>query len=288
VSEEEFAAARAGVAERKKMRGRIDSQINVFARMIHDAYDSSAYFLTLRVDRGHRYWVLSNLSGAEGRSNTRSFPYAPFEAAVMSLLREIDPQEVLGRCCGPDPVQVLSGQLAQVEESVAVIEGELNRHGESAVLFRRLRVKEDEKRALTERLAEARQAAAHPLSEAWRECRTLAAVLDSAADADDTRLRLRSALRRIVTDIRLLVVARGVTRLGSVQLWFTNGGRRDYLIVYKPARSNGKARQEPRWWARSLATVHNATDLDLRDCNHACRLAEVLAGVELAALNPVE
>jgi hypothetical protein len=49
-------------------------------------------------------------------------------------------------------------------------------------------------------------------------------------------------------------VARGQDRLACVQVWFTGGERcRTYDIFHRPARSNGKARKEGRWWVGSDA-----------------------------------
>ena len=126
----------------------------------------------------------------------------------MKLLREVDPAEAVGKDDGPDEVMALSGELARVESSIALIEADMNENGESPVLFRRLRGKEQLKQGLAARLADARQRAASPLSEAWGQMSTLMDALDAAPDPVDARLRLRAGLRRVVSEIRLLVVPR--------------------------------------------------------------------------------
>lgn len=111
------------------------------------------------------------------------------------------------------------------------------------------------------------------------------AILDNAPDPQDARLRLRSALRHIISDIWLLIVPRGRARLAAVQVWFTDGKRRrDYLLFHRPARANASARTDEQWWARSLAAVAEPGDLDLRNRDHAARLEAALLALDLGSL----
>jgi hypothetical protein len=182
-----------------------------------------------------------------------------------------------------DESAAITGEIAAVEESIKAIEADLDAHGESPTLYRRLREKEARLAELGRRRDEARQAAACPLSEAWGTAQTLAEALDSAPDPVDARLRLRAALRRITERVTVLVVqcpARPSCRLAAVQMDFHGGGRRGYLILSQSA-GNGRP---AGWWARSLAAVAEAGDLDLRDRDQAAALAEVLAEADLERL----
>jgi hypothetical protein len=58
-----------------------------------------------------------------------------------------------------------------------------------------------------------------PSAIAWQDVGTLTDGLN-ADDLQDARLRLRAALRRVIDEIRLLVVLRGHDRLAAVQIWF--------------------------------------------------------------------
>jgi DNA invertase Pin-like site-specific DNA recombinase len=285
VSEEEFNASRAGVVQRKAAaRGRVGGQVNVFAKLIRDAVDGGTYYMTARVDRGNRYYVLANLNSAEGRARCRSVSYPAFERAVLSLLSEVKPHQVMGRDDGPDEVQVLGGELARVEAKIAELEAELL-NGDVAALARVLRDQEGRKRDLAARLADARQKAAHPLGEVWGQTHTLLSVIDGAPDPDDVRVRLRSALRRVVEEIWVLVVPRGLARLVAVQVYFAGDGHRDYLIFYRPPHHTPRGRQPGQLWYRSLkADVVAPGELDLRDRAHAAALAGKLASLELSRL----
>jgi hypothetical protein len=74
-------------------------------------------------------------------------------------------------------------------------------HGFSATIGKRVRDLEARKAELAGRLAEARLQTSHPLSTSWEECQTLASALNQAADPEDARLRLRTALRRVISEM---------------------------------------------------------------------------------------
>jgi hypothetical protein len=108
-------------------------------------------------------------------------------------------------------------------------------------------------------------------------------VFDNApeVEAEEARVRLRAALRRIVEGVWCLFVGRGRQRLAAVQIWFTGGARRDYLILHRPAQGGALAPRPADWWVRSLASVPQAGDLDLRKRGDARELERVLEAVDL-------
>jgi DNA invertase Pin-like site-specific DNA recombinase len=285
INADEWHAARAaGVSRRKQATGRSTKHVDVFAGLVKNARDGDSYYAATRTDGGKHSRVLVNTNAAEGRAKCYSFPLPTFEQAILSLLSEIDPHEILNGDSGPDESLSLAGELARVEAKIAELEAELLK-GDVAALANVLRQLEARKRDLSGRLSEARQRAAHPLSEAWGDAKSLPAILSSAPDPEVTRLRLRAALRRMVDRIYVLVVPRGRDRLAAVQVWFAGGEQqRDYLILHRPPKSNGKARREGSWSAWSLSEVAKAGDLDLRDPEHARRLERVLAAADLATV----
>lgn len=210
-----------------------------------------------------------------------SFSYAVFEEAILKLLREIDPREVLNGGPGTDEIAALSGKLARVEMSIAAIDADLDANGESPVLFKRLRAKEVEKRVLAEQLEAAREKAAHPLTEAWGEARTLFDV----AHNEEARLRLRSILPRIVESIRLLAVRRAWARLAAVQIWFADGKHhRDYLIYHRVAHGHGRGRTEGGWDACSLSDAVALGKHDFRKAGDVGKVEAFLSAVNVETL----
>jgi hypothetical protein len=270
VTEDEWLAARAGAAERRRRPGRYDTHCpNPYAGLLKNPIDGSNYFVATRAEGGKRTRMLFNGAGSEGRVPIRSFPFETFDRCFRALLREVSPAEVLGTSEAPDDVAVLAARHAELEGRLAEIEAEMEK-GDLAVLAKVARKVEGELRAVSSRLADARHKAAHPLSATWGEARGLLDAIDSAPDPTDARLRLRSALRRIVESAWLLVVPRGRDRVAAVQVYFVGGARRSFLIYHRPAMANafGRTKGERRAW--SLAD-EKWSIFDLRRKDHARR-----------------
>jgi DNA invertase Pin-like site-specific DNA recombinase len=280
VSEHEWLAARAGASQRRKRRGRVSACPNVFAGLLRHARDGDSYFAVTNHGRSAARRVLVNLAGHEGRGKRWSFPLAAFEAAVLSLLREVDPRDVLGRE-GPGQADAIEGELAEVRARSAALEVELS-EGDIPALARELRRLGGREKELQARLLDEQEKAAVPLAAAWKDAHSLMGALDAAPDPADARIRLRAALRRVVESAWLLVVGRGHDRLAALQIFFAGGERsRSYLILSRPPKANGRGRTEGGWWARSLAAVVKAGDLDLRRPEDAAALEELLTALDL-------
>jgi DNA invertase Pin-like site-specific DNA recombinase len=291
VTEAEWLAARASTERRRGRSGRQGSHVNVFAGLLRDALDGDTYYASTRSSAryGTRWRVLLNTASADGRAPTRSFPFEPFERGVLSLLREVDPREILGEGDEPDEVRTLATDLDGVQARIAALEAELL-EGDVPSLTRVLRTLEARRQELAGKLDEVRERATNPLSTAWDEARGLMRMIDEAADPTDTRIRLRSILRRTVESVWLLPVARGRDRLLAVQVGFAGGERqRSYLILNRPPMACTDGRVIPGgWWARSFAEAAIPGGLDLRDREQAKRLESVLTEIDTVDLAGTE
>src|SRR5262249_34236027 len=134
-----------------------------------------------------------------------------------SLLREVNLREVLGPDPSQNQVAVLAGQLTHVETQLATIEEQLLAESDVVTLAKAAARLEARKKDLAEQLAAARQKAAAPRGEAWGECKTTMDLLSRPPAPPGTRLRLRSLLRRVVSEIWVLVVGRGRDRIAAAQ-----------------------------------------------------------------------
>jgi DNA invertase Pin-like site-specific DNA recombinase len=301
VDEALWLRARAGARQRASNRGRTggEAEVNVFAGLLHHAREGDSYFMTSHYSRPRpggaaavqKVKALINANAHQGVSRAYSLPYLPFEQAIVSCLTEIDPHEILNGDHAPDLTHALRAEFEQADGELEAACAFMAANGFSPAIGKQVKALEDRKADLAARLIEARQSAAYPLSEAWGECQTLAGALYGAADPRDARLRLRSALRRVVESVWLLVVPRGMARLWAVQVWFVGGKRqRSYLVRYEPKRgasqpgssgrgSGCKGRPE-HWAARSLADVAGPADLDLRRKADAAALEKLLASLD--------
>jgi DNA invertase Pin-like site-specific DNA recombinase len=258
VTESEWSAARAGAESRRVRRGRVGEHINLFSHLLYDAEGGGSYVCVTKTDKrktkGGRRRVLQNTESTNGRTGCRSFPYPIFERAILSGLSEVDPAAVLGKAKGPDEVAVLTGQRDQLRKDVAAIEAELDAHGESQALYRRLRSKEAALAEVAEKLAEAKQKKAHPLTAAWGEAKNLLDLLDSAPDPTDARLRLRSALRQVIDRITMKVTTLGRNRVAEVEVRFHREEEgyavREYAILNRRTLPAGRGHGvRPGGWA---------------------------------------
>jgi DNA invertase Pin-like site-specific DNA recombinase len=258
VTEEEYLAAAAGIAQRRTLRGRTDKNVNVFSGLLFDAADGGPYVSRTVTERmrsgGIRRWrVLANIHYREKAGVAcRTFPFATFERAILSKMREIDPAEVMGvKADGPDEVAVLAGRQARLEADIDKLGGMLL-GGDSPKIEQMLRAAEAEMKAVTEQMAVARQQASKPLAEAWGEMKSLLEVLDAAPDQIDARLRLRGPLRRVVERIDLKVTPVGQNRVAEVAVRFHRDDEgqavREYVILHRPRRGNGQG-SRPGGWA---------------------------------------
>jgi hypothetical protein len=270
------------MAGRKDKRGRIGEGVTTLfgGGLLKEAGTGHPIYLAMQT-RGttakgrQRKRVLVVGRSLDGAAPSVSFPHCVFEEALLRLLAEVDPADVLGEEPAGETT-ALAASLARVDMSIEAIVDELEANGESAVLFKRLREKEAEKRDLAGRLAAARRRERTPRTAIFAEASTLFGV----AVGEDRRLRLRGLLRQLIAEISILIVRRRSHALLAAQVYFEGGGRRDYLIWYQP-----KAHCRPGGWlACSLPAEIGPDDLDLRREADAGGLRRLLSEIDLALL----
>ena len=288
VTEDQWRQARAGAQQRRKNPGRVGkAQINIFSGLLKHARDGDSYMMTQRLSRSpgrptRKFQVLVNTEGDEGRARAYSIPYAPFEAKVLECLKEIDPHEILNGDGPPDETAGLARELVGVEAELADASAFMDSNGFSPTIGKRIADLEKHKEELAGRLADARHRSSHPLSESWGEAQSLADTLAAAPDPRDARLRLRSALRRVLSSAWVLIVPRGAARLAAVQLWFAESKKhRDYLIYYRPPTAKEKYVCDVRSFASFGAPTY-----DLRRPDHAAMLETDLGALDLSLFRP--
>jgi hypothetical protein len=275
VSEADWLTARAGAAQRRRRAGRLDGKnVNIFTGLLCDAMSGKKYLVASRTNWGVNHRVIMTGESKQGRGPCRSFPLESFEEGIRRMLHEVNPGEVMPAAEGADKVDVLEGELDSVRAKIAELKGALLGR-ESASVVEVLIQLEERERELEAQIKAEQIRRAHPLEQAWGECRL-------PARTEDERLRLRAALRRIIDQIYVLVVSDGRGATAAVQVWFTGSGHRDYLLTHRRADGRATPPRKASWTARSLpaeALPREALPdgLDLRDRDHARILAAVLS-----------
>jgi DNA invertase Pin-like site-specific DNA recombinase len=279
--------ARAGAHE---IQDKGPRPVHLFSGLLTNARDGKPYYPATRISEGKPYKVVLASASAEKMGEPFSFSYAVVERAVLSLLKEVEPREILAGVNGHDEVVQLEQELGGIEAKLAKMQDLLEAMDAeeiSPTFSKEIARLEKRQRELAPKLKEAQQKAANPLSGSWGETKTLLDTLESAPDPTDARLRLRSALRRIVESISLLVVPRGGAhgrmRLALLQVFFTGGACRTYLVFHERGTGGAVASRPSRWWSGSLA--ESGAALDLRKAEDVRELAEALEALDLSALN---
>ena len=177
---------------------------------------------------------------------------------------------------GAEKVAELQGKLDAVEKRLAVAVGKFEADPESPLWSDKMSQYDREKRSLVKELAEARMAAAHPLSASWND-----AIAAIAAGEPE---RLRSALLATIEGIWCVLVARGKTRICACQVYFIGGDQhRDYLIIHKGGTGGAVNGRKGGWSCRSLAPALTAgLELDLRQKDDVRDLEKALASMPLS------
>jgi DNA invertase Pin-like site-specific DNA recombinase len=286
VTEEEFLLARAGQEGRRSpdkngewRRPRQGTHVNVFKGLLTQALDGEGFVIHNQGTRKAPRLILVNAAAVEGRGPYTTFPYPVFEEGVLKLLSEVDPRDVLpSERQARSRADVLRAKLANHRSDVARLKADL-KGGYSKALADVLRdaeaAEEETGRELQEELARS----VRPAAKAWGELPDLAEMVKKADDPEAVRLRLRPVLRRVVEDIRVLIVRRASWQLCAAQVFFEGGARRDYLIAHQSAGF----RRPGGWWAKNLPPeVTAGHDFDLRDREQALELARVLGEVPVS------
>jgi len=271
VPEDLYYRSRGGRGQRHR-RGRVSAvHINLFAGLLFDAErDEPMVVVQVVGGRGTaprtrcdpRY---RNNSAVHSRGST-TFPVPAFEYGVLSCLREIDPADIL-RSPAPagDTAASIAGRLAAVDERLRELEDQLTEGGGDGVgvLARAARTLEAKRAVLEDQLNAARAAEVTNAHTSWGECRTLIDALAAAPDPDAARMRLRSALRRVVRRIDLLVMKNGRREVAVAQFRFHDSEVVRTVFIRHRGAVGGVGGRIPAYTAFSTRTDGVAEDLDI-------------------------
>jgi DNA invertase Pin-like site-specific DNA recombinase len=282
-----FAQAQLALNSRGFAQGRRSKQVNnLFERIAYNARDG--YRLTYRKLTRQRPPVLVSTGTIVGWANSdyASFRYNVVEAAILSQLAELDVADIFPDQTSGDRLKLsaMETELAQIEADLKQLNEEIAEPGMAATLLPAVRRLVARKDKLSEDYQVLNAQCVAPDAD---QLHTVQELLDGNFNPTDeaTRLRIRSALRRIVSGIWMLSVPHGPDRLIAVQIDFVNGKRRSYFIWHRPARSNGKKRVEGLWQARSFA---GANKFDLRKSDHIARLETALREIDVTTLQATD
>jgi hypothetical protein len=281
VSESDFHKAKTALAARKNQKGPRGQHIrNLFTGILRDARDGCSMVTVTESDKCKSVRLVS--SGAQrGKpgSDYRTFPYPALEAAFLRLAKDLRAADVLpaNGTSVEDEIAALTGRLSELEYRLDRVRTNLKAGGDFDAGLQLLRDLEQDKAKVAEELEKTRSLAATNEAEALGEVKSLVDLLADASGDDLLLLRakIKQRIRELVSEMWIVIVSRGWTRLAALQVFLTNGRRRDLLVV---------ARRGGEWNAFALEGVVQPSDLDLRDRSHAEALETALLKLNLDTL----
>lgn len=279
IGPDEFTRVAAVLANKPKPTGftpRDRKYINIFSGMLRDETGSP---MCLKANRAVMNFV--SLDGVEGRCPLVSFPCLILERGLLAVIREVHRRDVVGDDGGDGgdkATEMLRNQRDAAAAEVMAIYAQCEEEA-TPMLAALLKNKERKLADIKAALEDAQRRESAPSAVAWQSCETLSELLANAPDPDDVRVKLRTALRRVLVGATMLIVVRGRERLCFVQMRFRDPAvTRFALIVYRQG-TNGR---QSEGWVESRADI--ATGFDLAKGEHAEAMRDELQRVDMLAL----
>ncbi len=209
--------------------------------------------------------------------------YTAFEHCVLGLMEELTAADVLGKPgAAQDRRDAASGRLNRINTNIEAVRAKAAKNTDVTVFLDLLADMHLERQAAIAEFEEAEAEAARQedcdvgdftssvnlLRDA--EARAAAGDADVIAELDALRGKVRAALRRLVSEMRLLIVPHGKARIMPLQVWFRSGRQRLYLI-----RSAGDACE-----GQSIATTGPFKGVDLRQPEAVKKLTDDMAATD--------
>ena len=172
-----------------------------------------------------------------------SFPADPFEAAVLSQLREVAVSDVQGDNGAAQLVDALTARKIELDGLIKCWSGKMDDPDLVDVVSAKLKELNGKRKIVVKELADAQRVVGANVTDSMNECHGLIDLLKKSP-TDEMRNRVRAALRRVIESMTCLFLpAIGRDRLAFTKVTFRDGsGVRVYVI-----RVN-----RSRWWSRSF------------------------------------
>jgi hypothetical protein len=224
-------------------------------------------------------YVYIAATGRDGWSDRgATFDYATLENAVLSALRELRPGDVTGEPAKADDKQAevirLSARVLDLDDRIERTRQRARTANDFDVLLDLIVELQAERRQVAESLADLQREETSSRPASLGEAHSLIDLLARAApeQREELRRRLKTRIRQLVSEMRVLIVCRGRRdRVAAVQLFFAGGACRNYLVAHRAGSRS----------AASNAWPHEVGQLDLRQSNHAARLEAALLRVDV-------
>jgi hypothetical protein len=223
--------------------GRATGVPSLFNPILINATDDPR--MRIHVSHGRNILVSAGAIGRLPGLVFRSIGYDVFEQAVLCRLAELKLSDVIGKASpDEDKVTILSGQLETVNRHLDALEAKALASPDVTVFYGMLEKLDRQKRELARELEAAKAESASQQGDVLGEFTSLCQPLAAAGEdeREGLRTKVRAALRRVVTEMRVVIVNRGRTRLVCVTVYFQTGKTRSYMFIYRRENPGGGGR----------------------------------------------
>lgn len=232
VSREEFFRVQAVKKTLRKGTARDRSQVRLLAKVIEDFETGRPYIARRWPTGGKNAWVYYPYDVRRNLTETKSFPVAALERAVLKSVKELDPVAAFGTAETPTRLPALEGERADVATRLAELEEAMVEGAGAAAAVRAAARLEARLAELDKAIGEERvRTAAPPASQSLTEAQRLI-VADPDQLTDEQRLRLRVALGRVVNKVRVAFNSRGVFRMCFAAIELEGGYFRELTVLW--------------------------------------------------------
>lgn len=261
ISEDLFYQVQTGMKSRFRVLGRPgEFETNLFTGIVYHAEDRTTMSVhTFRQattpggeTRPYRYLT----SGATANGSTRrgkglSFPYYPFEQAVLQALSELTPADVLGAEGEGDEREAeiadLTGKLVVMDHRIQDSEQKASDPAEEdpEVYVSLLKTLNRKKKDTVRRLEELKADAASCKAVNLGEVQSLLGLLSSvqAEELKEVRRKLKAKVRSVVTEIWVHITrVNHMQRIAQVQIHLRNGIRKHVVVQHCSGLRSKKAK----------------------------------------------
>jgi DNA invertase Pin-like site-specific DNA recombinase len=262
---------------------------NLFTGLVYCALSGEKMHLVhalgrkLADERKRKKYVYLAPTQETGASKGGRIDYAVFEAAILTLLAELHPRDIMAgerSVAGKSELARLSGRLFDIDNRIAQARRRALSAGDFDALLDLIQDLQDERKQVMERRAELELKERGRGSANLGEAQSLIGMLKSSPirQREELRRRLRVRIEQLVSRIWLVIVRQRAVAICAAQLVFRGGDRRrDYVIVHRP----GTRYCARSWWARSMIAGVGPKKLNLGDQSQAKKLETTLKMMEL-------
>ena len=234
ITQKEWDAARDAIESRSTFRGPRSKKVFILKGLMTDARDGSPMYLQ---DKGRgAFYVGKGAHLGEPGSVYATFPAEVLEESVLDWCREIDPAEVLDSPAAASLDRARTRRDA-VQSRLEKLKAQLTEGDEDVgVLVEAVRKLQSDLAQAQADYDDARRKSESPTAAAWSDFWALTAAVKESKEPDKTRERIRSALRRMTSGIRVLArPGKSHTRMCAVHVQFADAGYgRLYFIFHSP------------------------------------------------------